>query len=124
MSKIQAVRKFQYVATPSFDVQSFSDSLTQEVALLPQGAAVLGVHLEVLSAFDTGVTADIGLGNTQDFFLNDIALTTPNTHSDSSVKTITKERTSITITLNKAITKGELRVFVEFALPTTYDYEV
>ena len=124
MSKIQAVRKFQYVATPSFDVQSFSDSLTQEVALLPQGAAVLGVHLEVLSAFDTGVTADIGLGNTQDFFLNDIALATANTHSDSSVKTITKERTSITITLNKAITKGELRVFVEFALPTTYDYEV
>lgn len=124
MSKIQAVRKFQYVATPSFDVQSFSDSLTQEVALLPQGAAVLGVHLEVLSAFDAGVTADIGLGNTQDFFLNDIALSTANTHSDSSVKTITKERTSITITLNKAITKGEARVFVEFALPTTYDYEV
>lgn len=123
MSKIQAVRKFQYVATPSFNAQSFSDSLTQEVALLPQGAAVLGVHLEVLSAFDTGVTADIGLGNTQDFFLNDIALATAN-HSDSSVKTITKERTSITITLNKAITKGELRVFVEFALPTTYDYEV
>lgn len=124
MSKIQAVRKFQYVAIPSFDVQSFSDSLTQEVALLPQGAAVLGVHLEVLSAFDAGVIADIGLGNTQDFFLNDIALATANTHSDSSVKTITKERTSITITLNKAITKGELRVFVEFALPTTYDYEV
>ena len=124
MSKIQSVRKFQYVATPSFSASSFSDSLTQEVALLPQGAAVLGVHLEVLSAFDAGVTADVGLGNTQDFFLNDIALTTPNTHSDSSIKTITKQSTQITITLNKAATKGELRVFVVFALPTTYDYEV
>lgn len=123
MSKIQAVRKFQYVATPSFSADSFSDGLTQEVALLPQGAAVLGVHLEVLSEFDTGAQADVGLGNTQDFFLNDIDIT-KTSHSDSSIKTITKEATQITITLNKAVTKGEARVFVVFALPTTYDYEV
>lgn len=119
----QKVRKFQYVATPKFSYLDFKEAKALIASILPDNAAVLGVTVEVIAPAQTGITLDVGLNGSQDFFLNDIALSAKGCQV-SSVKTITAGRSEVIVLPNKPLTQGEFRLFIEFALPTTYDYEV
>lgn len=118
----QKVRKFQYVATPKFSHIDFTEAKAKVAAILPSDAVVLGVTLIVDKPSQAGITLDVGLNASQDLFLNDISLAATGTHT-SSVKTITKERSEVIILPNKPLTQGEFSLIVEFALPSTYDYE-
>ena len=119
----QKVRKFQYVATPKFSYTDFKEAKPQIAAILPSDAVVLGVSVVVENPSQASITLDVGLNGTQDYFLNDVSLAAKATHT-SAIKAITKERSEITILPSKPLTQGDFSVVVEFALPSTYDYEV
>ncbi|MGX3046083.1 hypothetical protein [Helicobacter sp. T3_23-1056] len=119
----QKVRKFQYVATPKFSFSDFATATPKIAAILPSDAVILGVTLLVTKPSQADATLDVGLNASQDLFLNDISLAANGTHT-SSVKTITKERSEVVVLPSKPLTQGEFSLIVEFALPTTYDYEV
>lgn len=119
----QAVRKFQYVATPKFSSFDFPKAQSLVACILPDNAAVLSVAIVVNTPAQAGATLDVGLNSTQDFFLNDIKLSEKGTKI-SSEKVITNGRSEITILPSAALTQGDFSVIVEFALSTTYDYEV
>lgn len=119
----QKVRKFQYVATPKFSFSDFATASAKIASILPSDAVILGVTLIVAKPSQAGITLDVGLNSSQDLFLNDISLAAAGVHT-SSVKTITKERSEVIVLPSKPLTQGEFSLIIEFALPTTYDYEV
>lgn len=91
--------------------------------VLPAGAEILQVNLEVSSGADTSVTASIGLDDDDDFFSAAIAVDSA-TRLNSSVVTSLKQKGFVTIKLSQAATKGEATLRVHFFYPSERVLEV
>lgn len=91
--------------------------------VLPAGAEVLNVNLEVSTAADSSVTASVGLDSIDTHFIAATAIDATK-NVNSSVVTSLKQKGFITIKLSQAATKGEATLRVHFFYPSERVLEV
>lgn len=111
----QRVKFVSYLAKNTINLADVKTSA--EAILLPAGAEVIDVSVEVKTPATAAITADFGLAGAQDFFINDIALNTKGTHN-SSVKAEIATAQTLNITLSSAATDGEIIVRALFFMPS------
>lgn len=86
--------------------------------ILPAGAEVLGVNLEVNAAADASVTAKIGFNDDDDFFGSALDVATAGKNYAQGKVTTLNQSGFVTLTLSQAATKGEATLRVHFFYPT------
>ncbi|PZT47729.1 hypothetical protein B6S12_07660 [Helicobacter valdiviensis] len=111
----QKVHNVSYLAVTTLNLKDLKSS---EVIAFPLGAEICDVSLEVQEAGDAGLTCNLGLLGSEDFFANGIDLSTIGHHS-SSIKHTCKDKGAITITPSSVATKGSVKIRVFYFLPST-----
>lgn len=105
------------VSVNSLGLESF------EAVLLPKGAEVLKVDVEVLETASAGTTLNVGLTDNDSFFIDIADIATATNHSSSKVTSTNKNET-ITLKLNQASDKGEIALRVFYFLPSEIVAEI
>ncbi len=88
-----------------------------EAVLLPKGAEVLKVDIEVIEKAKEGTTLNVGLAKNNNFFIDIADIATATNHSSSKVTSTNKNET-ITLKLNQLSDKGEIVLRVFYFLPS------
>ncbi len=112
----QYVKNVAYLASVEIALKDLKDNKA-EVAVLPNGAEVVSLNLEVIETSDGGITCDIGLDKEEDFFANDIDLTTK-ANSQSAKQTTLKKTSVVNLQLSGESSKGSVIVRVMYFLPS------
>ena len=120
---IQKVKNSHFTACVLIDSNSFNDGLKIDAVALPSGAEVLSVNVEVKEPAETGITAKVGLNETDNVFLNDAKLS-EKANTASAVITDTSKPSIVTFTISKAITKGLFKLRVHYANPSEISHEI
>lgn len=114
----QQYAKFEsYLAVADVELNTIGTS-AYNVLLLPSGAEVLSVNVEVLEAAASGKTLNVGFVDTADFFSQGLAIDTANVNYNSSKVTRIAQTGAITITPSAACAKGKVRVRANYFLPS------
>lgn len=114
----QQVHFVSHLAVSRLDLATHKGK--QEVTLLPKGAELVSLSVEVVSAADSG-TLDIGYGGEESNLANDIDLTQKGAHI-ANVSTTAQKLTPITATPTGA-NSGEVAIRVIYYLPSLKPFE-
>ncbi len=93
------------------------DALSADVLMLPEGAEIINVSLEVVEAGDSGVTADLGFESEAQFFSTGLALDAVANYA-STKQTTLNNAGLLKLKLNNASTKGVVKVRAHFFYPS------
>ena len=106
--KNQKVKNISYLCKSEFNL---SDSAQKEVVILPQGAEIISVNLE-LSKAHAGGNVSIGLDEQTNYFLNAINAATAGFSQSSKLATCAKQSaiTAKMVGFGDTEEKGNLRV--------------
>ena len=120
----QKVKNSHFTACVVIDSSSFENgALKFDAVALPSGAEVLSVNVEIKEPAQAGVTADVGLNETQDVFLNDVSLVTKQNHA-SAVVTDTNKPSVVTFSISQALIQGVFKLRVHYANPGEISHEI
>lgn len=119
----QRVKNISYLAKVVVPLADFSANEPKELIALPSGAEVMAMNVEVLEVGVASTMLDVGLGEEQEFFANDLDLSTKSYYSIAR-GTSTKSTSTITATLNQESASGEISLRVQYFLPSEYVYEM
>ncbi|MDL0101901.1 hypothetical protein NYG95_08550 [Campylobacter felis] len=109
----QRVKNVSYLSKIVVDLDSVGTEY--EALVLPRGAEVLQVSLEVLE--EVSGTLDVGLNETQDFFINDLNLNQKNVSVSAKVCEI-KEVSFVKLKLTNEVASGKVALRVLYFLPS------
>lgn len=93
------------------------DALSADVLMLPEGAEIINVSLEVVEAGDSGVTADLGFESEAQFFSTGLALDVVANYA-SSKQTTLNNAGLLKLKLSAASAKGVVKVRAHFFYPS------
>lgn len=115
-----AQQKVKFDKALAFTTIALADLGTDEykALMLPAGAEVMAVNLEVIEAADASTTASIGFNDDNDFFGSalDVATAGKN-HAQGKVTTLNVSGV-VTLTLSAAATKGSVKLRVDYYNPS------
>lgn len=109
----QRVKNVSYLSKIVVDLDSVGTEY--EALVLPRGAEVLQVSLEVLE--EVSGTLDVGLNETQDFFINDLSLDQKKVSVSAKVCEI-KEVSFVKLKLTNEVASGKVALRVLYFLPS------
>lgn len=112
----QKVHNVSYLAVTALTLATIQDESFPAV-VLPSGAEVLSVSIEVKEEADTGTTLKVGLESEAEFFANDLNLATKGNYTSAKAHKMQNTGT-INVKANKVSTKGAIIVRVFYFLPS------
>lgn len=111
----QRVKFISYLTKREIELQDLKDQ-SYEAIVLPSGAEILSVNIEVLESAKTGSTLNIGLKDDEKFFSELLDITQKTNYASSKI-TATKKQEIITLKLNQE-TSGVIVLRVLYFLPS------
>lgn len=111
----QRVKHVAYLAKAVIKLDEVEQNY--QALVLPSGAEVIQVNLEVTQANTGGGTLDIGLNEVNDFFSANIDLSKLE-NSNSGKVTQLKEISFVTLNASAKLTDGEVVLRVQYFLPS------
>lgn len=118
---LQKVNNISYLCVRTFDVSACEANTQIAGIVLPQGAEILHISVEVKEAGVSALKADIKIN--EEVIGNDIDCATKGVHLINFVKTLGNNATTIDLQLNKASNKGELVLRAHYFLPSQIQVE-
>lgn len=94
-----------------------------DAAILPEGAEVLSVSVEVTEPSTSAASASVGLAGAESFFIRGISLINPGEHSESAIKATIKATQPLKIKLDANTNDGRIKVRVHFFAPSEILFE-
>lgn len=111
----QRVKHVAYLAKAVIKLDEVEQN--HQALVLPNGAEVIQVSLEVTQPNTGGGTLDVGLNEVNDFFMNDIDATKIDSSTSGKI-TALKELSFITLNANAKLNDGEVVLRAQYYLPS------
>ncbi|KAA6228837.1 hypothetical protein FMM55_00685 [Campylobacter sp. LR196d] len=111
----QRVKNISYLARVELNLSEAE--VSGDIFIIPSGAEILALNVEVVEAGDAGLKIDLGLNDSAEFFANDLTIDILGNHASSVVTTSTKE-SLINYTLSTNATQGKLIFRLYYFLPS------
>lgn len=119
----QRVKNISYLAKSVVDLTTLKPNEAKDIIILPKGAEVIQVDVEVIEATQ-GATIDLGLNDNTSFFTNDIDTSGGSFYKVAKGASI-NANSKLNITINQDPNgSGKVSVRVVYFLPTEYEYEI
>ena len=113
----QRVNFESYLAKAVLKLADLRDE-SYEAIVLPAGAEVLSVNVEVLEAATANTTLNVGLDADERFFASDLDLGTRSVNHNSTKQTRIHLVSKVSVKASKVSTKGEIALRVFYFCPS------
>lgn len=118
----QRVKFETHLAKVEVQVKTLSTS-PYEAVILPKGAEIVDVNVEITQAATAGTTLNVGLGTENSFFADILDISQVGNERSNKV-TSTKKNETLTLTLNQTSDSGEVVIRVLYFLPSEKVFEI
>lgn len=118
----QSVKNLNYLAVMQVNLADLKENKI-DIAILPTGAEIISVSLEILQKTTSNITADIGYADNTGLFLNDIDLT-KDTGGQSVISKTNPRPQALQLSINQKSSDGIVKTRVHYFLPSEIIYEI